>query len=506
MPPTPGTILLNASKLTKVFGGTAVLKDVDLCLRAGEIHGLVGENGAGKSTLARIIAGVHAPEGGSLEVSGKPYRPSSPHDATERGVALIHQEPSTFPDLGVAENVFAGRQPRARWGGIDWRRMNEESARWLATLGSGLDPASKVRGLSVADQQLVEMASALSQDARVLIMDETTASLTPSEARNLFSVMRSLRDKGVALAFIGHRMEEIFDICDRVTILRDGYRVAEKVVAETTTEEVLRLMVGRDVEALYERVRDHEIGGPLLEVEGARGGRFHDVSLSVHAGEVLGLAGLVGAGRTELARALVGADPLRAGRLTLCGRRVHFSRPSAALNHGLVYVPEDRRNQAVLGPMSISVNTTMSVLRRISTAGWLRRRRQDSMAESALQRFSVRMRALSQPIAELSGGNQQKVVLARALLAGPKVLILDEPTRGIDIGAKVEVHRLIHELAANGLGILMISSDLPEVLAMSDRIIVMREGVVTAEIKGAEATAEAVIAAAARPVSVEPVA
>lgn len=492
-----GATILRARGLTMAFGGAPVLKDVDVELRRGEIHGLIGENGAGKSTIAKLLAGVHRPVAGEIEIEGETVEVTDPHRAIELGVALIHQEPLTFPDLSVAENIFIGRQPCGATRSLAWGAMRRQARAILDELGAQLAPETRLRGLSIADQQMVEMAAALSQNAQILLMDETTASLTPSEARTLFAIMRRLRERGAAIVFIGHRMEEIFEICDRVTILRDGEKVAERMIADTNVDEVLRLMVGREVDALYQHPASHEVGEPRLAVEGLCGERFRDISFKVHAGEIVGLAGLVGAGRTEVAQAIFGAERFASGSVRLDGEPVRFTSPRVALAAGLAYVPEDRQHHGVLMPMSLTQNTTMSVLSRISPFGWLRPRRERALTEDYIRRFAVRHRTPTQPIRELSGGNQQKLVLSKALLTEPRVLILDEPTRGIDIGAKVEVHRLISELAAQGMAILMISSDLPEVLAMSDRILVMREGHLAGELSRAEASAERVIAAAA---------
>ena len=496
MSDAPASSILSGRGLTMAFGGADVLRAVDVDLRAGEIHGLVGENGAGKSTLAKILAGVHQPRAGRILLDGHATRVPSTHAAAAMGIALIHQEPLTFPDLTVAENIFLGRQPTRR-GAIRWRDMQREAGALLASLGASIDPRRRVRGLSIADQQMIEMAAALSREAHVYLFDETTAALTPTEAGRLFAVMRRLRDGGAALAFIGHRMEEIFAVCDRLTVLRDGDKVGERLVAETSVDEVLRLMVGREVDLLHQRGDAGAPGELLLRVEGLCGARFRDISFSVRAGEIVGLAGLVGAGRSEVARAIMGIDERRSGRVELAAREVAFRSPREALRAGIAYLPEDRQHQGVLAPMSITANTTTSVLPRFARLGWLRRGEERRAAAESAREMAVRCRGVRQPIRELSGGNQQKVLIARQLLARPRLLILDEPTRGIDIGAKVEIHRLMARLASEGMGILMISSDLPEVLAMSDRIVVLREGRMAAQMDAADATQEHVIAAAA---------
>lgn len=472
-------------------------------LRAGEIHAFVGENGAGKSTLAKLIAGVHTPTRGTIAVDGQPVYFYHPRAAADRGIALIHQEPLTFPDLTVAENIFIGRQP-ARGGWMRWREMQQESARLLETLGIALDPAAPVRGLSVADRQMLELAAALSQNARVLILDETTASLTPSEVQRLAAILRRLRDEGKAIAFIGHRMEEIFDFCDRITILRDGKVVGERLTAETNVDEILHLMVGRAVELLTERPESHSVSdAPIVEVVNlTRRRKFSEISFAVRPGEIVGLAGLVGAGRTDVARCLFGLLPPDSGEIRLGGKPVAIRSPQDALRLGIALVPEDRQTQGAFLPLSLWENATLATLAAGKTDtgcqrnGWLNDRAARTQTDTWLSRLSVRCRSGEQPISQLSGGNQQKVILARWLETNPRLLILDEPTRGIDVGAKAEVHRWITNLAAEGMAVLLISSDLPEVLALSNRILVLRAGKIVREFPGAEATPEAVIAAA----------
>ena len=490
----PG-VLVYGEGLCKSFGGVSVLKNANVALRAGEVHGLVGENGAGKSTLAKLIGGVHIPTAGRIFVNGQETPIHTPAAAIARGIALIHQEPLTFPDLSVAENIFINRQPRSM-GRVYWRGMFDEAQRILASLGVQIDPRAKVRGLSIADQQTVEMAAAISQHARVLLMDETTAALTPREVQDLFRVMRQLRDGGAALAFIGHRLEEIFEICDRITILRDGAIVGQKLTRETSIPEILHLMVGRPMDSMFARDIQHQPGPVALEVRDLCGERFSNISFSVRQGEIVGLAGLVGAGRTEVARAIFGVEPVESGEVLIGGKPVRIGDPRDAMELGLALVPEDRQHHGVLMPMSVWQNTTLAICDRLARFGWVGDAAARSATNDYVARLRVRLRNINQPIRELSGGNQQKIVLAKWLLTKPKVIILDEPTRGIDIGAKAEVHRLVSELAAQGMAVLMISSELPEVLAMSDRIMVMREGRLVRELTRAGASAARVIAAA----------
>lgn len=491
--------VLSARGIYMAFGGVDVLRNVDFDIRPGEVHGLVGENGAGKSTLAKIIAGVHQPRAGQIALNGGTVEIPNPHAAAALGIALIHQEPLTFPDLDVAENVFIGRQPMAGVvRHIDWRDMYKRAGEILNTLGvTKIDPKTKVRGLSIADQQMVEMAGALSQNAKILLMDEPTAALTPNEVADLFAIMRRLRDQGTAIVFISHRLEEIFDISDRITVLRDGEVVGQRQARESSVNEIIRLMVGRPLSALFEKGEGYEIGAPVLEVEGlSRTMKFQDVSFAVRSGEILGMAGLVGAGRTDVARALFGVLDTDKGTVKVDGKEVKVKGPREAMARGMIYLPEDRQHNGLLMPMTIVQNMTLAVLGRIAPRGWLTDRAENEAAQEYVDKLNIILRQLDQPIRELSGGNQQKVVLAKWLLAQPKVMLLDEPTRGIDVGAKAEVHRLMGELASRGMAILMISSELPEILAMSDRIVVMREGRVAGTFDKSQATAERIMAAA----------
>ncbi|WP_217998707.1 sugar ABC transporter ATP-binding protein [Actinomadura rubrobrunea] len=486
--------------MSKSFGAVRALQGVTIELHAGEVHALAGENGAGKSTVVKTFAGVHRPDSGEVRVDGRPVTFHGPADAQAAGVAVIYQEPTLFPDLSVAENIFMGRQPRTRFGRIDRRAMHAEAARLFERLGVALDPQQPARGLSIADQQVVEIAKAISREARVLIMDEPTAALTGQEVARLFAVTRTLRDQGCAVLFISHRLEEIFAICQRVTTLRDGTYVGTEDVADLTPDDLVQRMVGREVAALYPK-QHVEPGEVALKVSRlTREGVFTDVSFEVRRGEIVALAGLVGAGRSEVARAIFGVDRWDAGSVEVNGRRLPPASPTAAMAAGLALVPEDRRQQGLVMDMSIERNmglTQLRRLRRLTGRGPLisRRVERDRAADWAL-RLQLKYARLSDAVGVLSGGNQQKVVLAKWLATEPSVLIVDEPTRGIDVGTKAEVHRLLSELAAEDLAILMISSDLPEVLGMADRVLVMHEGRLTAEIPRAEATEETVMAAA----------
>jgi rhamnose transport system ATP-binding protein len=480
----------------KSFGGVQALRGVDLALAPGEVHSLVGENGAGKSTLVRILGGVHHPDAGSVVIAGEALDLHGPRDARARGIAVIHQEPALFPDLDVAENVYMGRQPLDRSRGIAWKRMYRDVAELLRSLGVSLDPRAPVQGLSVADQQLVEIAKALSMDARVVVMDEPTAALSSRETDELFRIIKDLRSRGVAILFISHRLEEVFALSDTVTVLRDGGHVITASAAELDTTALIRHMVGRELGELFPK-GEAEIGAPALEVRGlTREGVFSDVSFTLRRGEIVGLAGLVGAGRSEVARAIFGIDVLDGGEMFGDGRPLAIRSARDAMKAGLAFVPEDRQHQGLVLEMAIDDNATLPFLRRLSRFGLINRKREAKIAAEFTTRLQVKAAGLRQPAQSLSGGNQQKVVLAKWLATDPKVLILDEPTRGIDIGTKAEVHRIISGLAAEGLAILLISSELPEVLGMADRVLVMHEGRLTGEFARDEADQERVMRAA----------
>ena len=482
--------------VAKSFGGVHALRGVDLTLAPGEVHSLVGENGAGKSTLVRILGGVHQPDRGALLITGDEVQLHGPRDARARGIAVIHQEPALFPDLDVAENVYMGRQPRDRTRGIAWKRMYREVAELLQSLGVRLDPRAPVQGLSVADQQLVEVAKALSMDARVVVMDEPTAALSSRETEELFRIIEDLRQRDVAVLFVSHRLEEVFALSDTVTVLRDGAHVITSSTAELDTADLIRHMVGRELGDLFPK-EAAEIGEPVLEVRDLRReGVFRDISFALRRGEIVGLAGLVGAGRSEVARAIFGIDALDEGEIVRDGSPVRIRSPRAAMRAGLAFVPEDRQHQGLVLEMAIEDNATLPFLRRLTRFGLINRRREREVAQDFTRRLQVKAAGLQLPVRSLSGGNQQKVVIAKWLATEPQILILDEPTRGIDIGTKAEVHRIVSGLAAQGLAILLISSELPEVLAMSDRILVMHEGRLTGEFSRDEADQEAIMRAA----------
>jgi rhamnose transport system ATP-binding protein len=491
-PASPRAELRNVSKR---FGATQALEDVSFSLQASEVHALVGENGAGKSTLVKVLGGLYTPDSGSVLIGGEPVSISGPAHARTLGVAVVHQEPRLFPDLTVAENVFIGHAPVGSFGTVGWKHMHGAAEELFAELDVHLDGGAPVRGLSMADQQLIEIAKALSLNARVLILDEPTASLSAHEVDRLFTIVRRLRAQGVAVLFVTHRLDEVFELSDRATVLRDGRHVITAETSSLSTADLVRHMVGRAV-SLFPKV-ETPIGDALLEVSGlSRAGSFTDIGFDVHAGEIVGLAGLVGAGRTEVARVLFGIDRKTSGEVRLDGKPVDFASPSAALHAGIAYLPEDRHQEGLVLDFSIAENVTLPILSRLFPGLLIRPSRERTVAREQTARLNVRSTGVDQLVGALSGGNQQKVVLAKWLASKPRVLILDEPTRGIDIGAKVEVHRIISELATSGLGIILISSDLPEVLAMSDRIIVLHEGRITAEIPRDRATEERVMFAA----------
>lgn len=493
---TPPQPLVELAGLSKHFDAVQALHDVDLCLYAGEVHALVGENGAGKSTLVKLLAGIYRPDAGVITMDGEVLELREPGQARARGIAVVQQEPLLFPDLDVAENVFMGRHPCGRYGRIDWQRMYREVERLLASLGVSLNARLPVRGLSVAEQQLVEIAKALSQQARVLVLDEPTAALSAPEVTELFTIVRQLCTRGVAILFISHRLEEVFSLADRLTVLRDGRQIVTAPVNEMNTETVIRHMVGRELSDLFPRGRA-EIGEVVLEVRHlTRPGAFADISFELHQGEILGLAGLVGAGRSEVARVLFGIDRAEGGTVALRGRYVTIRSPRQALALGIAYVPEDRHQQGLVMTFSIASNITLPILRQVSRLGLVDVRREQQVARRYANQLRVRSTGVEQLVNTLSGGNQQKVVLGKWLASGPVVLILDEPTRGIDVGARAEVHRLISELATSGLAILLISSELSEVLAMADRVVVLHEGRVSGTFTRAEATQERVMFAA----------
>jgi rhamnose transport system ATP-binding protein len=482
--------------VTKRFGGVTAVEGVDFDLRPGEVHALVGENGAGKSTLMKMVHGLYRPDDGTLEVGGEVVEFSSPRDAETAGIAMIPQELDLFPELSVTENLFVGRpRPRTTWGGLDRSAMRAEARRRLSSLGVNLDVTIAVKRLSAANQQIVAIARALVGEAKAVVMDEPTASLTERETQQLFRIISDLTTGGVGVVYISHRLEEIFTISERITVLRDGHHITTAPASELDAEELVRLMVGRPLNELFTR-SPHPSGEVTLEVRGlGRSGEFEDIHLAVRRGEIVGLAGLVGAGRSELAQTIFGIRSPEAGEIRIDGQEVRIHSPQAAMERGIFYVPEERRSQGLILPFSIKNNITLSILDRISRFGFVPRTERQT-ADRFARELSIRGGKISDPVSRLSGGNQQKVVLAKSLAREPQILLLDEPTRGIDVGAKSEIYRLIDDLAKEGKAILLISSELEEVLSMSDRIVVMREGRITGEFGRDEADQEQVMTAA----------
>jgi ribose transport system ATP-binding protein len=487
--------LLQMKGICKQYPGVVALSRADLDVRAGEVHVLLGENGAGKSTLMKILSGAVRADAGEIFLDGDVVDIADPRGARKLGISTIHQELSLVPHMSVAENIFLGKAPTTWPGIVDNGRMHRDAHRLLDGLGASIDPDARVHSLRPAQQQMVEVSRALADEARILIMDEPTSALSAREVAQLFATIDRLTSTGVAVIYISHRMEEVFRIGHRVTVLRDGCHVATRDIADVTVSELVRLMANRDVADHYPR-RTHVPGEELLRVEGLSGGRLRDVSFVLRRGEILGIAGLVGAGRTRLARAIVGADPIASGRIAVDGRAVRIHTPADAARARIGFLPEDRKQQGLVLSLSVERNVSMSHLSALSRMGVIDRRRERRQAEEAIAELRIRTPGPEQTVLYLSGGNQQKVVLAKWLAAQAEVLIFDEPTRGIDVAARHDIYVLMNQLVERGAGVIMISSDLPEVLGMSDRILVMRGGVVQIELSAAEATDTRVLQAA----------
>jgi ribose transport system ATP-binding protein len=487
------TPLLEMRNISKVFPGVRALHQVSIALQRGEVRALVGENGAGKSTLIKILSGVYQPSEGEIWLDGRQEAMQDPAHALKLGIIPVHQEVNLEPYLSIAENIYIGRQPRNRLGLIDYRRMNQEAKRWLAELGVATDPSVPLGMISIAERQMVAIARAVSLEARVVIFDEPTSSLTLRETERLFTVIRRLKEKNIAVIYISHRLEEIFRICDSLTVMRDGMVVATKPIGEVDTDAVIRLMIGRDLKDMYQRTAT-PIGKPVLEVKNLTvKGILNDISFAVHSGEIVGIAGLVGAGRTELARAIFGDLPHQAGQITIDGKPLRARSPDDGIKAGLGLVPEDRKDEGLVLAMPVTKNISMSTLGKLSPLGIIRGRKEAQLATDSVRRLAIKTPSIKQQVQYLSGGNQQRVVVAKWLATQPKVLLVDEPTRGIDVGAKSEIYALLNQLAGQGVGILMISSELPEILAMSDRILVMHQGRIKANLRGVDASEEIIM-------------
>jgi inositol transport system ATP-binding protein len=496
----PGdTPLLSMRGISKSFPGVRALQSVDFEVGAAEIHAFLGENGAGKSTLLKILSGAQPPDTGTIEFAGVNVSFASPQEAQKAGIVTIYQEFTLAPDMTVAENVFIGREPGSRLF-ISYRQMEEQTAALCRRIGLERSPRALVRDLSVAEQQMVEIARALSMKSRLIVMDEPTSALSRAEVENLFSIIRGLKREGISTIFVTHRLEEVFEICDSYTVLRDGRHVGRGLVKDTSMDGIIRLMVGRELGLLAQREKSYDTGEVAIELRNITRRRkstdssaieLDDVSFKVNKGEILGLAGLVGAGRTETARALFGADIFDSGSVLIEGKDVTITSPRDAIANGIGLVPEDRKQQALFLGLAIRTNLSIAAHDRISSLGvFISRAKEEKLVEEYRRLLNIRMASPDQIVGNLSGGNQQKVVLARWLALRPRVLIVDEPTRGIDVGAKVEVHNLLIEMARSGIAIIVISSELPEVLALADRIVTMREGRVTGELMREHATQE----------------
>ncbi|WP_270166827.1 sugar ABC transporter ATP-binding protein [Paenibacillus sp. SYP-B4298] len=489
--------IVEMSGIHKSFSSVQVLKDAAFSLKPGEIHALMGENGAGKSTLMKILTGVYKADAGTVKVKGREVAFANPTEAEQSGVAIIHQELNIIPKLTVAENMFLGRQlSYGRTGILRDKEMKRRTKEYLQRLHVDLDPDAPADTLSIGQQQMVEIAKALSKQAEVLIMDEPTAALTDREIEALFGIMDKLRSEGVGIVYISHRMEEIFRMCDRISVLRDGSFLGTEQIADTNVDRIVRLMVGREIGDRYPE-RSTSIGGERLRVEGLGDGRkLKDVSFSVRAGEIVGIAGLMGAGRTEMMRLLFGADRKKSGRVIIDGQEARISDPASAIQAGIVLVTEDRKHQGLILDMSVRENLAITNYEQIARSGVLSSVKENELADQMIKRFNIRTRDAEQIVKSLSGGNQQKIAIGKWLGKLPKVLIMDEPTRGVDVGAKKEIYSMMNELSEQGVAIIMVSSDLPEVLGVSDRVLVVHEGRISAELGKEQMTQETIMHAA----------
>ncbi|MFD1861739.1 sugar ABC transporter ATP-binding protein [Planococcus chinensis] len=486
--------MIKMTNISKSFSGNQVLKNVQFSLEQGEIHALMGENGAGKSTLMKILTGIYSRDSGTVEVKGKEVHFTSPKQAEEAGIAVIHQELNILPHLSITDNMFLGNEETfGRTGIIKTKQMEQKTKKALLDLGLDIDPAAPASSLSVGQQQIVEIAKALAVDAEVIVMDEPTAALTDREIDTLFATIRELQARGVSFIYISHRMEEIFSLCDRITILRDGEYVGEKRISETSFEEIVQMMVGRELGERFP-VRSSVIGDVKLSVKGlTRKDCFEDVSFDLRKGEVLAIAGLMGAGRTEVAQSLFGYKKADAGTVQVDGRLVKIDSPKAAKELGIGYVTEDRKSEGLIVDFTVEENVSMTNFSSISKNGLISRDKERSLYDRMVKRLGIRTSGPTQTAKSLSGGNQQKVVIAKWLGIEPELLILDEPTRGVDVGAKKEIYSIINELASRGVAILMISSELPEVIGMADRVLVMHEGKLTADLPKNELAQEKIM-------------
>ena len=488
-----GKTILEMIDIKKSFSGIYALSGINFSLEMGEVHALLGENGAGKSTLIKVLGGIYKPDSGTIKINGQEVEINGVSDAQEKGIGIIHQEIVLVPYLTVAQNLFLGREIKTKFGTVDMRETNRRAGEMLANLGVNIHPDTLVESLTIAQQQMVEICKALMVDAKVLIMDEPTAALTERETETLFKVMKSLREKGVSIVYISHRMEEIFELCDRITILRDGTYIGTEEISKIDMDGVVRMMIGREIGERFPK-RDAKIGDVVLKVEGLTKEKlFHDVSFEVRAGEVLGVAGLMGAGRTEIMRALFGCIARDRGSIYIDGEKVKIKNPEQAIKAGIGFITEDRKTEGLLLEKSIADNIEIVNLKAVSQKGVLSKRKEKDLVYKEIEEFRIKCFGPWHECDNLSGGNQQKVVLAKWIATNPKILILDEPTRGVDIGAKKEIYHVINQMASLGVAVIMVSSELPEVLGMSDRIMVVREGEVRGILDGKEADQEKIM-------------
>ena len=487
--------MIRLEGITKVFPGVKSLDNVNFEARAGEIHALLGENGAGKSTLIKTMAGAYIPEEGSIHFDGEERKWSEPKAAKDAGIHIIYQELMLFPELSIAENIFIGEMPKTRWGTIDYPAMHEQANDILERLGHHLDPRDLVKDLSVADQQMVEIAKALVGDTKLLVLDEPTAVISGREAELLFERVKRLRDEGVCIIYISHRLEEIFTIADRVTVLKDGQYVGTRDIGDLNRDQLVAMMVGRELEDIFpEKIITGPDAAPVMTVRNLKAPpKVKDVSFDLYAGEILGLAGLVGAGRSEVAHAIFGSMPRSAGAVTLGGEAFNTPTPRAAIDHGLGFLTEDRKGEGLMMLLDMAANVTAPVLPEFTTSLGIDRNHEILAAEDEIKRFRIAIPGPRYGVHQLSGGNQQKILFGRWTRACRKVLILDEPTRGVDVGAKVEIYEIIKKLAEEGVGILVISSELPEVVGLCSRVLVMREGLITGEVTGDDINEETIM-------------
>ena len=485
-------LLLQMKGIDKSFPGVHALQNMQFELRRGEVHALLGENGAGKSTLIKVLGGIYQKDEGEIFIDGQKVEINSVEDAHKAGVSIIHQELVLVPWLSIAENMFLGREPKNKLGFVDFGKMNSEAKKYLVDFGLDLNPLTPIAELNIAQQQMVEIVKAISFSSNIVVMDEPTSSLSDKEAEALFESIRKLKARGVGIIYISHRMSELDIIADRVTVLRDGQYVDTKVVKETTTDDLIALMVGRSMTNYYTRTYN-SFPEVALKVEGLTTDRIHDVSFEAKRGEILGFSGLIGCGRSETMEALFGLDKIKSGSVELYGKKISGLKPDRIIKEGVGFVPEDRRGEGMFGVMDIKFNATLKVLDEFISKLHVNGKKEREIAQHGIDSLKVKAPGMSTPIASLSGGNQQKVIIASWLAAGPKVLIVDEPTRGIDVGAKGEIYEIMNRLAAEGVTILMVSSDLPEVLNMSDRIAVMCEGTITKILDRTEASQEVIM-------------